>query len=286
MRNWRQTVLSQYQSSPRLMSLLAAIEAWISPDANYENFYQTVWNIESAVKYGLDVWGRIVNIPRTLPLVGTPTFGFGEAGDRVGFGQGPFFEAATGVTANFTLQDEPYRRLILAKAAFNITDGSVPATNAIMMQLFPGRGNCYVLDGRNVGPQSFGFGEAGDRVGFGQGPFGDLVLASLPGNMTLTYVFQFPLAPFEQAMAQSGVLPKPTGVTPLWSFAGSVPGSGGVLSEAISPFVLSSVGSVGFFGSLAETMPNFALASSGSSAAVGHLVETMPNFTLTSTGTA
>jgi hypothetical protein len=118
------------------------------------------------------------------------------------------------------LTDPVYRQLILAKAAFNITDGSTRAINAILMTLFADRGNCWVTDGRNVGPGSFGFGEAGDRVGFGQGPFGDLLYSTLQGNMTLTYVFTFPLEPFEKAIVQSGVLPKPTGVQAFWSFQG------------------------------------------------------------------
>lgn len=210
------------------MSLLAAIEAWLDPDANYENFYQTVWNVETASGYGLDVWGRIVNIPRTVTLVGVPTFGFGEALDRFGFGQAPFYEAALGVTQNFVLADPIYRQLILAKAAFNITTGSVPAINTILMNiLFPNRGNAWVVDGRNIAPGLFGFGEAKDRFGFGQAPFGDQIYAALPDNMTLIYTFDFPLQPFEQAIVQSGVLPKPTGVTPHWLISGTVSGGGG-----------------------------------------------------------
>ena len=104
------------------MSLLTAIEAWLSPDANYENFYQTVWNIETASGYVLDVWGRIVNIPRTVTLTGVPTFGFSEAHDRMPFGLGPFYEAGIGLTENFVLTDPVYRQLILAKAAYNITE--------------------------------------------------------------------------------------------------------------------------------------------------------------------
>jgi hypothetical protein len=209
------------------MSLLTAIDAWISPDGAYENFYQFVWNVLSAssgngggYSYGLDVWGRIVNIPRVVTLTGVPTTGFAEAGDRVGFNQGPFYEAGIGVTTNFRLGDPVYRQLILAKAAYNITDGSTQAINAILMNLFAYRGNCWVTDGRNVGPSSVGFAEAGDRLGFNQGPFYDLIHPSLPANMTLTYTFSFPLQDFEKAIVQSGVLPKPTGVQAFWAFLG------------------------------------------------------------------
>lgn len=212
MRNWRQTVLSEFGSSPNLMTLLTAIDAWISPDANFEAFYNLVFNVLTAEGYGLDVWGRIVNIPRIVTLTNTNVFGFAEAGDRVNFGQGPFYVGEL-VTENFTLTDAVYLQLILAKAAFNITDGSVQAINAIMMNLFPNRGNAYVTDGAN-GPTGiyFGFFEAGDRACFGQGPFGDHAPTS-PKNMTMQYVFDFPLQPFELAIVQSGVLPRPAGVS-------------------------------------------------------------------------
>jgi hypothetical protein len=217
MRNWRQTVLSQFASSEKLISLLSAIDAWISPDTNFENFFNFMFNVDTAQGYGLDCWGRIVAIPRTLTLIDTTYFGFAEAGDRANFGWGCFYNGPP-LTENFTLTDPVYRMLIFAKAAYNITDGSIPAINAIMMNLFPGRGTCYVTDGAN-GPTRlyFGFFEAGDRACFDYGPFGDLKPEG-PGNMTLTYVFNFPLQPFEKAIVQCGVLPRPSGVAASWSF--------------------------------------------------------------------
>lgn len=70
---------------------------------------------------------------------------------------GPFYDGAI-TSENFRLADEAYRRLILAKAAANICNGSIPAINAILMRIFPGRGNAYVTERE---PDSyFGFGEA------------------------------------------------------------------------------------------------------------------------------
>ena len=182
MKTWQQTVLSQYASSEHLMSLLAAIDAWISPDTNFENFYTLIWNIDTAQGYGLDVWGRIVGVNRVLTITNGFYFGFAQADDPalVGtFGKAPFFSGES-VTSNFTLTDDSFRQLILAKAAANITNGSIPAINAILMNLFPGRGNCYVVD--NL-------------------------------DMTMTYKFLFPLAPFERAIVEnSNVLPRPAGV--------------------------------------------------------------------------
>lgn len=223
MRNFPQTIISQYADSPRLLALLSAIDEWISQDANLENFYQFIWNLRregGAFGYGLDVWGRIVNVARTFSLTTFgDSFGFGEAGDRTGFNQANFY-LNDQTTTNFTLTDEVYRLLIFARAALNITDCSIPAINAILMNLFPNRGNAYVTDGANV-PQGdlFGFGEAQDRVQFGLGPFIDSFSPTMPRPMTMVYVFEFTLEPFEIAMVtNSGALPKPVGVSAAVSY--------------------------------------------------------------------
>lgn len=221
MQNWRSTILSQFASSPRLVALLDAINTWISLDADFELFYQQVMDLDTAGTYGLAVWARIVNVPTVITLQAFPYFGFGEAGDRVGFGQGCFGDGYLGATMNYQLTGEILRRFIYAKAAFNITDGSIPAINTILMDyLFPNRGNAWVTDGAN-GYRSglFGFGEAQDRVGWNQGPFGDLLAPTL-SNMSLTYIVKFPIYQYEAAMMQSGVLPKPTGVKAFFDFAG------------------------------------------------------------------
>ena len=256
MRNFPQTIISQYANSPRLLALLQSIDEWISPDANLENFYSFIWNIRrdgGAYGYGLDVWGRIVNVKRTLATTSFgASFGFGEAGDRTGFDQANFYLGER-ATTNFTLTDEVYRLLIFARAALNITDCSIPAINAIMMNLFPNRGNAYVSDGANgeVGI-FFGFGEAQDRLGFNTrdsdvratelgeeritesgeeritenlitdaslGPFQDLFAPPTRTNMSMIYVFEFELEPFEVAIVtDSGVLPKPVGVSATVSY--------------------------------------------------------------------
>lgn len=212
---WRQTVASQYNQSPRLMALLESINEWISPDVNFEAFYQCIWDIRpvgGAFGYGLDLWGRIVGVNRVLTVTTSAYFGFQEAGDRTGFNQSAFWDTSP-ITQNFTLDDDMYRLLIFAKAALNITNSSIPAINTILRNLFPGRGNTYVTDGRNVAAGAwFGFQEAGDRVGFGGGPFMDF-MPQTPDNMTLTYVFDFALSPIEVAIVTvSGAVPKPVGV--------------------------------------------------------------------------
>lgn len=174
-------VLSQYANSPIITDMIWSYNQAMDLTVDMDNFYDMMFNIATAQGYGLDVWGRIVGVSRLIPVSGgIKNFGFAEAaGDAEGFGQAPFF---TGVplTSNYPLSDTPYRTLIYAKALANITDGSIPAVNQLLLNLFPGRGNCYVVDG---------------------------------GDMTMIYTFEFGLTPVELSIVQnSGVLPTPAGV--------------------------------------------------------------------------
>ena len=186
MKSWTQTVISQYSNSGRLCALLEKIDEWISPDTNFEQFYDFIWNVDSAQGYGLDIWGRIVGVVRVVSLNQGAYFGYtGAIGPPIissgdSYTAAPFYEGED-ITTNFTLTDDAFRQLILAKAAANITNGSIQAINEILMNLFPNRGNAYVVD--NL-------------------------------DMTMTYKFDFVLQPFEIAIvANSGVLPRSTGVT-------------------------------------------------------------------------
>lgn len=182
MEDYRQTIISQYANSRSIDALLKAGNAWIDPSADIDRFYNLVWNVDTAIGYGLDVWGRIVGVGRVLAIGGTKYFGFNEATNISAdpFGQSPFYSGQS-LTQNFILDDDGFRTLILAKAAANICDGSIPAVNRVLLMLFAGRGNVYVSD---------------------------------DGNMHMTYTFRFNPTPVEVAIiVQSGVLPKPSGVT-------------------------------------------------------------------------
>ena len=176
------TIISQYANSPILTQLIANIAEYIDPAAKLNAFYNLVWNVDTAVGYGLDVLGRIVGVNRVLRLpAAVPYLGFEQAAPTAyPFGEGIFYGGGN-ATTNYALSDAAFRRLVLAKAAANICDGSIPAINAILMALFPGYGNCYVTDGL---------------------------------DMTMTYTFTGPLSPVDLAIvAQSGVLPRPAGVS-------------------------------------------------------------------------
>jgi Protein of unknown function (DUF2612) len=176
------TVAPEYGTSPIIDQLIDNYAATIDPNYNLENFYTQCWSLDSASGYGLDRIGRVVGINRTLTVSGGDYLGFtGSPGNASGdsFNAGIFY-AGEATTGNYTLTDDSYRQLILTKAAANITNGSIPAINQILLNLFPDRGTCYCIDGR---------------------------------NMTMTYVFDFVLSPVEIAIVTtSNVLPTPAGV--------------------------------------------------------------------------
>ena len=175
------TIISQYANSPIITTLITNMDSYLDQTVNLDSFFDNVFNINTAQGAGLDVWGRILNISRTVQVPSISYFGFEEALPGSGtFGQYTFYPGG-GLTSNYLLSDTSYRILLFAKALSNITDGSIKSINTILRALFPGRGNCYVQD--NL-------------------------------NMSLTYVFNFGLLPVEVAIIEStGVLPKSVGVS-------------------------------------------------------------------------
>jgi hypothetical protein len=146
-----QTTISQYANSATIMSLLSSLNAETDPSGDIDLIYTNMRDIATASGYGLDVWGRTVGASRTLqfPIIAVSGqfLGFSESNstDRTPFGQAPFYLSPSS-SQNLTLTDIAYRALILTKALFNISGSSALEINAIMMSLFAGRGNCYILD--------------------------------------------------------------------------------------------------------------------------------------------
>lgn len=187
MENFTDTIMSQFSNSPTLWQLIANFDTYIDPSANIDQFYDLIWNVNTAVGYGLDVWGRIVGVGRVLQIATFDYFGMkGPSGaSGLPFDQAIFYNGQT-LTANYALLDDPYRTLILAKALFNISDGTISSINQILINLFgptgllPVAGNSYCTDGL---------------------------------NMTITYTFGSILNHVQEAIVyQSGVLPRPAGV--------------------------------------------------------------------------
>lgn len=159
------------------------MNAYLDPRANMTAFYNAVWNVDTAVGFGLDVWGKIVGVSRLLNVPGNdPIVGFDNASDPndwTPMSQGRFARQGE-TTTTYELPDDAYRTLILTKALANIVSTTAPALNQLLRNLFPNRGRAFVRD---------------------------------LGNMAMQFVFNFSLTPVEYAiLTQSNVMPHPAGV--------------------------------------------------------------------------
>lgn len=177
------TIISQYGASTTIQAIIESMNDCIDPRVNVEEFQEKIWDVNTAVGRGLDIWGKIVGVSRLLKIsANLNTFGFlndSIPDDWRPFGQGTFY-TGTATSQTYELPDDAYRTLILTKALANIVRTTSPAMNTLLRNLFPGRGRCYVIDS---------------------------------GAMTMRFVFEFDLSLVEYAiLTQSGVLPHPTGV--------------------------------------------------------------------------
>jgi hypothetical protein len=131
MRDVEQTILSQYANSATITKLIHNMNAYIDPSADIDAFYNVVWNVETAEGFGLDIWGRVVDLPTGRYIYTSP------------------------VTI---LNDTQFRALILVKALSNISITSSPVFNQLLNNYFAGRGLCYVSDQGNMQMRyTFGF---------------------------------------------------------------------------------------------------------------------------------
>jgi beta-lactam-binding protein with PASTA domain len=187
------TVISQYANSPTILQLVNNLNLYIDQSANFANFFNFVWNVDTAVGFGLDIWGKIVGVSRLLQIPNTTDYVGFDNGTRsppdwqsMGSDQppGPPVGGAmyTGfnATSTYILGDDAYRQLILAKAFANICTTTAPAINTILQNLY-GPGTAWVL---NTGP------------------------------MAISYNLSFKPSAIQLAiLEQSGVIPTPPGVS-------------------------------------------------------------------------
>jgi len=133
-------IQSQYANSTHIKNVIYNFWDKINPESDIKVIYDKVVNLDTAEGYGLDVWGRIVGLPRQFIEVEEDTkyFGFkeleGSYNSRLEtFNNAPFYQSING---KVQLSDEGYRFYILIKALINICDSSLYCLNKIISRLF------------------------------------------------------------------------------------------------------------------------------------------------------
>lgn len=115
--NVEQTIISQYGNSATISKLIQNMNDNIDPRADIDNFYHFIWNVDTAEGFGLDIWGRIVGVDRSI---------FGNAEDAA--------------------NDDAFRQLVLLKALSNISASTAPSVNQLLQNWMAARGRAYVSD--------------------------------------------------------------------------------------------------------------------------------------------
>lgn len=162
------TVISQYANSPTIMQLVQNLNQYFDQSTNFANFFNYVWNVDTAVGFGLDIWGKIVGVSRLLNIPNSTDYvGFDNSAtpppdwQTMGSSAAPYNDPPVGgalytgfnATTAYLLPDDAYRQLILAKAFANICTTTAPAINQILQNLY-GPGAAWVL---NEGPMAISY---------------------------------------------------------------------------------------------------------------------------------
>jgi hypothetical protein len=100
-------IQSQYGASSKILALAAACQDRLSPETDVHIFFRGIFDILTAEGVGLDHWGLILQMARTI-----------EDGET-----------------SVTLEDEYYRLLLLYKALANISASTAGAQNALLAAL-------------------------------------------------------------------------------------------------------------------------------------------------------
>jgi hypothetical protein len=173
--NIKDTILAQYANSPTITALIQNFNDAVDPLQDLNSFYNSIWDITTATGYGLDVWGKIVGISRSIPLPLAPaTCGIAVCGVSV------CGDTTTIAQRSTNLDDAEYRNLILIKAFGNISPATIPSINNQLRTYAAGRGPAWVHD---------------------------------VGNMRMSYYCDFPLTPVDVAIfKKTNAFLKPSGV--------------------------------------------------------------------------
>lgn len=177
--NINDTILRQYSNSPKIKNIIYTFNNGVDVTNIVNNFYDDIFNLETAKSYGLDIWSRIVDVSRYVKFEELgDTFGFKDQNLQT-FNNGSFYSGVKS-TNTLRLSDDFFRLVIKSKAAVNISNSTIKDTNRILSSIFSNKGTPFVTD--NL-------------------------------DMTMHYVFPFYLSDSEISLIKnSNILPRPSGV--------------------------------------------------------------------------
>lgn len=139
-------LLWQHDNADALRTLIEKKQEWydINQRDFWQDWYDDVFNIDTANNFGLAVWGRILNVSLGLQVdstIGIPHFGFGTF--HRNFENGNFARATGGEQA---LSLEQKRLIIRLRYYQLISRATVTEINEAMARIFGDLGLVFVRD--------------------------------------------------------------------------------------------------------------------------------------------
>jgi hypothetical protein len=150
MSQYTDLITSQHADKPKFVALVDAVSSAFDGQAQAAYSLSSAFDLDVAVGVQLDVLGQWTGISRYARVTITGVyFSFDTPG--LGFDQGVIkgpFDPSEGLSR---MDDETYRLMMRAKIGANHWDGTLPAYQSVMAQVFAGTGTqCFAVDNQDM----------------------------------------------------------------------------------------------------------------------------------------
>ena len=126
-------MIGQYANSPVLVSLDNGLKELFNDSPFVVNWYNAVFNMNTATGYGLDIWGKILNRNREFIYNGTEYYLQGE-------------QTIGGVHFSEEEMENLYRLVLQITAMRYIGNASIYSINNILQTIFKDYGLAYCIE--------------------------------------------------------------------------------------------------------------------------------------------
>lgn len=130
-------MLSQYANSPKYVSLYNGLTELFNNAKTIEDWFNVVYNLNTAEGFGLDIWGKILNQGRQ--------FSYDDNGTTVNVYLGGE-QTVGGITYSADYMENMYRTVLFLKALSNVTNCSLASLNNLLQFYYKNRGVVYVME--------------------------------------------------------------------------------------------------------------------------------------------
>jgi len=130
-------MISQYANSPKYLNIYNGLTELFNNSQTIEDWYNIVYNLNTAYGYGLDIWGKILNQGRQFSYTSNGVTEYVYLGGE---------QTIDGVTYTAEQMEETYRLVLFLKALSNISGCTIASLNELLGFYFRNRGRAYVLE--------------------------------------------------------------------------------------------------------------------------------------------